>query len=300
MGVYKNGNTIVEIKNDGTKIRYIPDNQIANPQYPESIDLKITNKCFMNCSMCHEKSTSDGVHGNLNHPLFDSLHPFTELAIGGGDPMTHPELEAFLRRMKDKQIICNLTVHCNQFENNYKTLKYWEQEGLIHGLGVSVNQIIPSILIERMIGFPNLVVHTIIGVADKYVYDILSDKGLNILMLGYKTFGRGVDYLDQHSRRIAENIESLAAQIERAPEHFRAVSFDNLAINQLKLKEKMTPKAWETFYMGDDGMFTMYVDIVNEQYAISSTSKERNNIDSNNIDIIFSKIKNFQSKGAVL
>ena len=42
LGVYVNGNTIVEIRNDGTKIRYVPDDVPAQPVYPESIDMKIS------------------------------------------------------------------------------------------------------------------------------------------------------------------------------------------------------------------------------------------------------------------
>ena len=102
---YKNGNTIVSISDDGTKIRYVPDNAPAMPVYPESIDMKITNKCCMMCAMCHEQSTANGNQADLKHPLLDSLHPYTELAIGGGDPLTHPDLEEFLKRMKNKDII---------------------------------------------------------------------------------------------------------------------------------------------------------------------------------------------------
>ena len=37
----------------------------------------------------------------------------TEIAIGGGNPMSHPELESFFFRMKDRKIISNITI--NQF-----------------------------------------------------------------------------------------------------------------------------------------------------------------------------------------
>ena len=291
MNTYKNGNTIVSIKSDGTKIRYVPDNQQAEPEFPESIDMKITNKCSMNCPMCHEKSTPYGYHGNLNHPLLDSLRPYTELAVGGGDPLSHPDLEFFLKRMKDRKVICNITVHWKQFLNNYKTLKYWEQEGLIHGVGVSVTEVVPEDVINMMIGFPNLVVHAILGIINEHLLNMLSDKDLNVLLLGYKVFGRGVDYRFNHERSIDDNIMVLSNKIETMYKHFRAVSFDNLAIKQLKLKEKMTPAAWKQFYMGDDGTFTMYVDLVKNEYAVSSTSPERNNIDDNDIETLFANIR---------
>ena len=75
---YKNGNTIVSISDDGTKVRYVPDNAPAMPVYPESIDMKISNRCEMGCAQCHEQSTATGKQANLKHPLLDSLHPYTE------------------------------------------------------------------------------------------------------------------------------------------------------------------------------------------------------------------------------
>ena len=49
---------------------------------------------------CHEQSGPHGVHGDLNNPLLDTLHPYTELAIGGGNPLEHPDLIPFLQKMK--------------------------------------------------------------------------------------------------------------------------------------------------------------------------------------------------------
>lgn len=52
---YINGNTLVTIYNDGTKIREY--NKDPQPEFPESIDLKITDYCDMGCPYCHESST---------------------------------------------------------------------------------------------------------------------------------------------------------------------------------------------------------------------------------------------------
>lgn len=42
--------------------------------------------------------------------------------------------------------------------------------------------------------------------------------------------------------------------------------------------------------MGDDGEFTMYVDLVKEEYAVSSVSP-RKKLFSNNIETIFKDVK---------
>lgn len=73
LGKYNNGNYSVVMLSDGTKVRY-NDKDSFNPIKPESMDLKITNKCYGNgnglCAMCHECSSPEGKHGNiLNLPF---------------------------------------------------------------------------------------------------------------------------------------------------------------------------------------------------------------------------------------
>ena len=44
MALYKNGNYIVTILNDGTKIRQTKDDEFI-PAFAENCDVKITDKC---------------------------------------------------------------------------------------------------------------------------------------------------------------------------------------------------------------------------------------------------------------
>lgn len=61
--------TIVQ---DGTKIRYSETATQFIPEFSESIDLKITNQCSMECAFCHENSVT---HADiLNLPFFSSIH----------------------------------------------------------------------------------------------------------------------------------------------------------------------------------------------------------------------------------
>ena len=50
---------------------------------------------------------------------------------------------------------------------------------------------------------------------------------------------------------------------------FDVVSFDNLAIKQLCVKDILSTKEWNEFYMGDDGAATMYADLVEKKFANS-------------------------------
>ena len=90
LGSYINGNYHTAIYSDGTKIRETEDDEFI-ADFPENIDIKITNQCDMGCPMCHEDSKSDGKHGDsMNAKFIDTLRPYTELAIGGGNAPCSP------------------------------------------------------------------------------------------------------------------------------------------------------------------------------------------------------------------
>lgn len=83
---YQNGNVLVTLYNDGTKIQEWDDNEKPQPIFPNSLDLKITNYCDAGCRFCHEMSTIEGKHGDLDYlwSIIKNLASGTELAIGGG------------------------------------------------------------------------------------------------------------------------------------------------------------------------------------------------------------------------
>ena len=291
-GVYKNGNTIVRIESDGTKIRYIPDNAIPHPEYPESIDIKITNKCDVTplCAMCHEQACADGEHADLLDPLLETLKPYTELAIGGGNPMIHPHLVSFLNKMKKQNVICNITVHWKTFTEYFYTLKALQDEELIHGVGVSVNEQVPCEVLNMLCEMKNIVVHVVMGVAGEEVIRQLQNRGLKILLLGYKMFGRGITYKLLNKRTVEKNIGWIYDNLEDIMKTFEITSFDNLAVEQLDMKKRLEPELYDKVFMGEDGSFTMYIDLVKKEYSKSSTSM-RYNIDENDISKLFANLK---------
>ena len=56
------------------------------------------------------------------------------------------------------------------------------------------------------------------------------------------------------------------------------------------MKKKISPEKWEQFYMGDDGQFTMYIDLTKGVFARSSTSEKTYPI-KDTIDEMFDIIK---------
>lgn len=289
---YQNGNYTVTLDlATGTKVRE-NDLDFFRADYPESMDIKICDRCDMGCPQCHENSTKDGKLGNIMSESFiDKLHPYTELAIGGGNPLEHPSLVLFLEKCKNLQLIPSMTVHQFHFMKYKNFLKSLVDHKLIYGLGVSLTSVTDE-FIEALKEFPNAVVHVINGIVHPAQLEKLAHHNLKILILGYKEFRRGQDMYN-HQGEIIERVKTmLYNDLPTIVEEnwFDVVSFDNLAIRQLNVKRLMSDEDWEQFYMGDDGSATMYVDMVNREFAKSSTSTERYPLEDD-IVTMFEKIR---------
>ena len=286
LGKYKNGNYNVVIFDDGTKVRETNDDKFI-PEFPECMDVKITNYCDRNCPFCHEASSTSGEHGDiLNAKFIDSLNPYTELAIGGGNPLSHPDLMQFLQNLKDKKIIANITINQVHFEQNTELIDELISKDLIKGLGVSLVNPTDE-FINKISNYKNAVIHVINGVVKISDLEKMYDKGLKILILGYKQFRKGNDY---YSASVEFNKTFMKLKLSEILKHFKVVSFDNLAIEQLEVKNLMSEKEWNDFYMGDDGQFTMYIDMVQKKFTKSSITSERFDL-MDNIKDMFKIVK---------
>lgn len=284
LSTYKNGNYVTSLWADGTKIRETLTDADTSfvPDFPECADVKINDWCDVGCKFCHENSTLDGLHGDiLNSDWIDTVKPYTELALGGGSPSSHPDLLPFLNILKNKKVVANLTVNQKHFIEHFNLLKQLSENKLIYGLGVSL--VNPNdTLIKHVQSIPNTVIHVINGVVTESTLEKLYDKNLKVLILGYKTFRRGADFYDDMVEARKSMLYNLLPKLVKK---FKVVSFDNLAIKQLDVKRLLSEEKWNEFYMGDDGQYTMYIDMVKKQFARSSTSVKRYGIMNDIVDM---------------
>ena len=275
LGRYMNGNVRTSIFSDGTKERFTMDDEFQ-PAFAENMDIKICNRCSAGCPQCHEGSTPDGKLGDImNEKFIDTLHPFQECAIGGGNVLEHPDLIPFLHKLKDKKVITNITLNQIHFEKNLELVKSFVDQKLIYGLGVSlVNS--TDCFINKIKEFPNAVVHVINGIFTKRDYDALKGHGLKILILGYKILRRGEEYYKNNVESIAANQQWLYDNLPNILDNFEVLSFDNLAIEQLEIEKRwcefLHDLLWDEFYAGDDGTITYFIDMVERKFARSSTA----------------------------
>jgi len=298
LGDYVNGNHRTILYDDGTRFRetgsYVDGKWVADDadhftfDFPESFDLKVTDRCDGCCPFCHENSTIVGKHGDLSKMthIVETIQPGTEIAVGGGDLFTCPGIDNFLALLKRRGIVANITVNQKHLYRYVDKLRYLVQENLIHGIGISLadsSKVEDLDFIDKL--GPNVVIHVIAGIFEDK--DMPFVRGRKVLILGYKMFRRGDSYLNDPMRygELVHNMEWLRYhwQNEMARE-CKAVAYDNLAIEQLdpKVELRIPDTKYVHLYQGNDTecfdadgnmtCSTMFIDLPNMQVARMSTA----------------------------
>lgn len=98
------------------RIALDPSQPITELQYPEFLDIKLTNYCNGGCKFCYMDSVPDVGHyqnvvGKINEyfgALTPEQRPF-QVAIGGGEPTAHPDFIPALKAFYDLGIEPNYT-----------------------------------------------------------------------------------------------------------------------------------------------------------------------------------------------
>lgn len=299
IATYKNGNTLTTIYSDGTKTHFTMDDEFKF-DFPESHDISISQCCDNGCEWCYYGCSPTGKHGKLTGwKFFDSMRPYTEIAINLQSPV-NTDLIPFLTEMRDRKIIVNVTVNQNHFmdDSMLALICHLERHGLIKGIGVSLTNPTQDGFIETVKEFPNAVIHVIAGVTHFEDINYLMGHDLKLLILGYKTTGRGSRYLADYYPYVRSNIDLFENNLNDIINGFKVVSFDNLAIEQLHIKDKLSEKEWETFYGGDDGTVTFFIDLVKGVFARNSLSQIVYSIGDKTIDEMFEIIKGEIKKGS--
>lgn len=288
---YQNGNYTVKLYDDGTKIRY---NDLDNltPSFAESMDVTITTVCNGGCEYCYLGCTTQGVHADLNDPIFDTVHSGTEMAINAND-LSHPGLEDFLIKMKNKGVYTNITINQKHLSSNVDKLADWQSRKLIWGIGVSLTNSEDPNLIPSINKLQNVVIHVIDGCLSKKDLDNLKDNNLKLLVLGFKHKGRGVEYYNTHKEEVDNNIKFLNEHLYDYKKHYNGFGFDNLAIEDLDMINKVSKDIWDLYFMGSEGEFTMFYDACSKKFAVSSMETEMYDaLDS--FDAMFKEVRRMQ------
>lgn len=270
---YKNGNATVQLLQDGTRIiEYDGDLDL---EYPLNVDVRVSSKCTfgMNpktgkavCSFCHESARTDGKDGNfaLLHTRLDELPIGTEIAIGANEISWN--LMLILGLLQGRPV--NLTVNQGHLPRELDALKFMIEKNKIKGLGVSYRSGMSPIP-QEILDYPNTVVHVIAGIDDIHDVKRLASIGVKkLLVIGEKDFGfnHGKVDLQSHKHRFWQMF------LHDLFEMFEVVSFDNLAVEQLRVARFVPQNHWDEIYQGEH---SMYINAVDGTYSPSSRSPEK-------------------------
>jgi MoaA/NifB/PqqE/SkfB family radical SAM enzyme len=198
------------------RLRFSTSKDDPIPEFPELIDLRITNKCQHGCKFCFMDSKMTKSHAKIStivHILSQLRDRQIEFSIGGGNILLHPHLDKILTMIKEGGHIVNVTVNvkdCETILTNKKFLNLFVK--CVDGIGISITepddvQIVNDFRdkIYDEVGEYNrkraiynyYSKHIVMHIIPEYLgientKEILKKSGYgNVLMLGYKTNGRG-------------------------------------------------------------------------------------------------------------
>ena len=316
--IYLNGNYIVRWKGLNLEKRCLRLGEDFISEFPDSIDLKITNKCPWNCPYCHESSTIDGESFDLEKTksILSQLPQLPiEIAIGGGDVLDAPGITDLIDWLNSRGNRTRVTVNVQDILKRRKEVKKLKDVGAI---GISIDNLNFKLQNDTL-EYPSLrstfwpsatifgydsptatcVIHIIAGIFPVDQLDTLFEVSeYPILVLGYKQWGRAKDSnLPEHSiQKFREKLISIInkVRLEDYTSYIRSktIGFDNLAIEQLRIKEFLPEDEWENLYMGDEGQHSMYIDAVRGEFARTSRSEERTSWDDVGLIDFFNSLKN--------
>lgn len=282
--IYRNGSYVVMIECNGTK-QYLGETFEA--EFPDSLDIKITEVCFHNCPFCHESSTKEGMHCDIDKLIsrLKGLPKGVELAIGGGNALLHPSLETLLEKLKGHFNVA-ITVNWRDVADasSYSQIIDLIYKGLITSLGISLEGISKKRRdeidkkLDKLEENTLVVYHVIPGITNLEVFkeglESFSFNTQRYLILGYKQHGRAKDHILPKEK--FEKWKETILEIYTKPwlKERTILSFDNLALEQLDIKSVVHQVYWENHYMGDEFTHSMYIDACKETYGPTSRSAD--------------------------
>lgn len=259
-------------RRDGNKVRLSWSPKAPTPQKsdaPELVDLKITDACGYNCSFCYQGSTPGGKHGDANY-IGDVLRSLGrlrcfEVAVGGGEPTTHPNLLSIMSEARHSGVVPNITTRNVDYFGHKDHGPLLQR--LAGGIAVSVDSFDDMhtlrIAVDKGWFSRDVSVQHVVGTVDQRYTDALIGGVINqhkVVLLGWKTTGRG----DIHKKR---DVDWMAAVKKTG---LYRVGIDTALASQTDPARLKKAGVDEAFLTRKEGAFSCYIDAVSKRIGPSS------------------------------
>jgi len=303
---YLNGNYVVFQENGNLYKVALRAGEDLVANFPDSIDLKISNRCSNGCPFCHENSTPNGGLLNIEETkqvLSQLPERPIEIAIGGGNILEdYKGLNGFIEWLKSREhrLRCTLKLedHMKCIEDE-EIAKFLENFG---GIGLSVTSLNDKTreLLRNKFDYIgqyahkirrpwSIVFHVIAGITPvEDIKFLIEEVPYPVLILGYKQWGRAKNNKLPDFTKIERVIKNTIYQARFTRDYKKlsgrdwnmnlsgeVIAFDNLALEQLHIKDSLLENEWESIYLGEEGKHSMYIDAVKGEFARNSTSPDR-------------------------
>jgi len=259
----------------GAKIRFSFDDReklIEKASTPELVDLRITNYCTMNCPYCYQNSSKDGLHGQSISRIVNTLTELQvfEVAVGGGEPTEHPKFGDLVRRLYSKDIVVNFST---RNYNWFHIPANRELLGCVGGVAFSVsnsNEARKFVrdVVNRYGLHDKISFHVVDRVMKRFdlssLLELAEGACIPVTLLGFKDVGRGAGFSEKRDSWVMA-VQHLREYKKRLPR----LGVDTAIVQEYK-KELEELYVSTIMTAGDEGKFSMYIDLVDNVVGRSS------------------------------
>ena len=275
----------------GTKVRF-SFAKIYNAdksEAPELVDLKITDYCTEGCSFCYQGSTPSGKHADIRDiqwviTALQNLDVF-EVAIGGGEPTTHPNFVHIISCFNDAGIKPSFSTRDDTW-----VLENWEHiSGKVGAIGLSVD--LAHVLETKLNNLdplmetrthPVIVAHVVVGSCSEGELEKImrvccaGDRRITVLLLGWKNThrGSGGPLYEVNLERVLQKFQSEELDYQNKPYkrwNGPSVAFDTMVVAQMSEWLEANSDPW--LFTQREGAHSMYIDCCTLKMAQSSYSE---------------------------
>lgn len=289
----KDGNiwTIMH-RRSGWKVRFSFTDSVedySKSTSPELVDIKIISTCNnakqkypAGCArFCYQSSSADGGYVSVNdfrnivYRL--SKMDIFEIALGGGEPLDHPNILELLRICRDFDIIPNITTrNYDWLDDKEKASQIFELVGQI-AFSVSNSKDVEMVALQRhrwQQYHSKFVVQYVVETESKYTFASMVDtiKVLNVpvIFLGFKKIGNGIKFKESSYLKEYENYNVIDILKEKGLDYFGV----DTAFIQKYEKDIQALGISQKLYYCNEGKFSFYIDAVEMKYGKSSYDEE--------------------------
>lgn len=213
------GHWTIFYRSTGTKVRIsFVDREAPRSEFPELIDIKLTDYCNKGCTYCYQGSTTKGKHSNLNYisslaRQCQAMKVF-EVALGGGEPTGHP---SFLRILKLFRYYGTVPSFSTRSLEWLKEKDYAERISKACGSwALSVNvatEIDDAMNAIKDIDVKKPAIHIVLGAfpwsQTEELLRTCAAHELRVVLLGFKQTGRGIGFKTHDNSKWIELVDSL-------------------------------------------------------------------------------------------